>query len=75
MAALQERAANGERTDVHVLRDWCWLGTARDEGDLAQIIATPPRPAFDIDIVKLLLRRHKTGKLPLVAIPTAALHA
>jgi DNA polymerase-3 subunit epsilon len=75
MAALRERAANGERTDVHVLRDWCWLGTARDEGDLAQIIAAPPRPAFDIDIVKLLLRRHKTGKLPLVAIPATVPHS
>jgi DNA polymerase III subunit epsilon len=75
MAALREPAACGERVDVHVLRDWCWLGTARDEGDLAQIIAAPPRPAFDIDIVKLLLRRHKAGKLPLVAIPATVLYS
>jgi len=71
MAALRERAASGERVDVHVLRDWCWLGTARDEGELARIIEAPPRPAFDIDIVKLLLRRHKAGTLPLAAIPAS----
>jgi DNA polymerase-3 subunit epsilon len=68
MAALREQSANGERVDVHILRDWCWLGTARDEGDLERIVEAPPRPAFDIDIAKLLLRRHKAGKLPLVPI-------
>ncbi len=63
------RSASGERVDVHVLHDWCWLGTARDDGELARIIEAPPRPAFDADIVKLLLRRHKAGALPLRAIP------
>ncbi len=69
MAAVREPSAQGERVDVHVLRDWCWLGTARDEGELARIVEAPPRPAFDIDITKLLLRRHNAGTLPLVAIP------
>jgi len=72
MAALREHNPSGERVDVHVLRDWCWLGTARDEGELARIIDAPPRPDFDIDIVRLLLRRHKAGKLPLQAIPATA---
>ena len=27
-----ERDLLGERSDVHVFRDWCWLGTARDDG-------------------------------------------
>jgi DNA polymerase III subunit epsilon len=69
MAALRERSADGQRVDVHVLRDWCWLGTARDDGELARIIEAPPRVAFDMDIVKLLLRRHKAGTLSLAAIP------
>jgi DNA polymerase III subunit epsilon len=69
MAALREPSATGERVDVHVLRDWCWLGTARDDGELARIIEAPPRPAYDADIVKLLLRRHKAGALPLLPIP------
>jgi len=69
MAAVREQSANGERVDVHVLADWCWLGTARDEGELARIVEAPPRPAFDIDITKLLLRRYKAGTLPLLPIP------
>ena len=71
MAALRERSEDGERVDVHVLRDWCWLGTAHDEGELARIIEAPPRPVFDIDIAKLLIRRYKAGTLPLVSIPPA----
>ena len=70
MAALRERSASSERVDVHVLRDWFWLGTARDEGELARIIEAPPHPAFDIDIAKLLLRRHKAGTLPLLPLPS-----
>ena len=72
MAAVREQSADGERVDVHVLADWCWLGTARDEGELARIVEAPPRPAFDIDITKLLLRRYKAGTLPLLPIPAAA---
>lgn len=62
-ALLRESTYDGERVDVHVLRDWCWLGTARDESELARIIEAPPRPAFDIDVLRLLLRRHRAGKL------------
>ena len=50
--AARVHSASSERVDVHVLRDWCWLGTARDEGELARIIEAPPRPAFDIDIAE-----------------------
>ncbi|MFO1414169.1 MAG: exonuclease domain-containing protein [Burkholderiales bacterium] len=66
---LRERAEHGERVDVHVLRDWCWLGTARDDGELASLLAAPPRPAFDIDVTRLLQKRWAKGALPLVAVP------
>ena len=65
-------SASGRARFFRLLRDWCWLGTARDEGDLAHIIEAPPRPEFDIDIAKLLLRRHKAGLLPLTPISTPA---
>jgi DNA polymerase III subunit epsilon len=71
-ALVREVSAQGDRTDVHVLRDWCWLGTARDDGELARIIEAPPQPVFDIDVTKLLLRRHHAGTLPLMRIPAAA---
>ena len=62
LAGIRERALPGERTDVHVIRNWCWLGTAHDDGELAQLIEAPPRPAFDADIAKLLIRTLARGR-------------
>jgi DNA polymerase-3 subunit epsilon len=62
LAAIRERAEFSERTDVHVLRDWCWLGTASDEGELGRLLEAPPRPAFDVDICRLLVRTLARGR-------------
>lgn len=56
LAAIRERSLLGDRTDLHVIRDWCWLGTAQDEGELGRVIEAPPRPVFDADIARLLIR-------------------
>jgi hypothetical protein len=52
-----------------VLRDWCWLGTARDDAELFALLEAPPQPQFDIDVTRLLLRRRAAGTLDLVAAP------
>jgi len=62
LAGLRERALVGARTDIHVLRDWCWLGTARDDGELIRLLAAPPRPIFDADIARLLIRALARGR-------------
>src|SRR5512143_104027 len=62
LAGIRERAAFSERTDVHVIRDWCWLGTASDEGELGRLLETPPRPVFDADICRLLVRTLARGR-------------
>jgi DNA polymerase-3 subunit epsilon len=70
LAAIRERSLLGDRTDVHVIRDWCWLGTARDDGELGSLIEAPPRAAFDADIARLLIRTLARGRhevLPLSA--------
>jgi hypothetical protein len=59
----------GDRIDLHVLRDWCWLGTARDDGELGCLIDAPPRPEFDADIARLLMRVLAKGKHEIVALP------
>ena len=51
-----------------MLQDWCWLGTARDDGELGALLESPPRPQFDIDVTKLLLRRHAAGALQLISV-------
>lgn len=71
-AVVREHDPARGRTDVHVLRDWCWLGTARDDGELQALVEALPRPQFDIDVARLLHKRWRAGRLPLVAVPAAA---
>lgn len=68
-ALVRERGATGERVDVHVIRDWCWLGTARDDGELAALAEMPQRAAFDPDVTRLLVRRYRSGSLALTPLP------
>lgn len=55
-ALIREASDDLERVEVHVLRNWSWLGTARDDGELYALLETPSRPAFDLDVTRLLLR-------------------
>jgi hypothetical protein len=71
LAALRERARLGDRVDVHVLRDWCWLGTARDEGELGRLVEAPVRPEFDADIARLLIRTVARGRHDITALSAA----
>jgi DNA polymerase-3 subunit epsilon len=70
-AIVREAADHGGRIDVHLLRDWCWLGTARDDGDLGRLIEAPGPPSFDIDVARLLIGRHAKGSLRLTPIGEA----
>ncbi|OLC67820.1 MAG: hypothetical protein AUH79_03915 [Betaproteobacteria bacterium 13_1_40CM_4_64_4] len=58
-----ESSLIGERIDLQVFRDWCWLGTARDESDLYAILETPPRASFDLDIYRVLVKRLPRAKI------------
>jgi DNA polymerase-3 subunit epsilon len=72
LAAIRERSLLGDRIDLHVLRDWCWLGTARDDGELGRLIDAPPRPAFDADIARLLMRVLAKGKHEVLSLAGAS---
>ena len=72
---MRERAALSDRVDVHVVNQWCWLGTARDEGELGELLETPPRPQFDIDVTRLLLRRIAKGAAEVIPVPRVAAQA
>lgn len=67
-ALISEQNTASTRTDVHLFRNWCWLGTARDEGELAALLDAPPRPQFDIDVARLLLKRWNRRSLALVDV-------
>jgi DNA polymerase-3 subunit epsilon len=54
---VREVSLIGELVEIHVFRDWCWLGTARDDSELQSMLEAPPRVEFDLDIYRLLARR------------------
>jgi DNA polymerase-3 subunit epsilon len=60
---LVESGADG-RQDVHVVDNWCCLGTARSEQDVRKLLdEAPARPAFDLDTYKILTRALTLGKV------------
>jgi len=50
-----------EATDVHVVHNWCYLGTARSDSELAEILEGGARPRFDLDQYKILARHMAHG--------------
>ena len=50
---------------IHIVDGWRWLGTATDEGMLAELLDSG-RPAFDLDIYKILVKAAK--RLPVVRL-------
>jgi DNA polymerase-3 subunit epsilon len=68
-ALVREAAGDGTRVDVHVVRDWHWIGTARDEAELAALLEAPVRPAFDLDVCRLLLKRFAKAPGDFVPVP------
>jgi len=69
LAGVRECSLVAARSEVHVFRDWCWLGTAHDDAELGAMIEAPPRGEFDLDIYRLLARR--LGRLNVVPLGTA----
>jgi DNA polymerase-3 subunit epsilon len=60
---LVETGADG-RQDVHVVNNWCCLGTARSEDEVRRMLdQAPARPAFDLDTYKILLRALTVGQV------------
>ena len=57
---------DGDCSEWHVIDHWCYLGTARDQTDIEDLLDTPRQ--FDLDTYRILLRwlrRHPDNVLPL----------
>jgi DNA polymerase-3 subunit epsilon len=52
--AIVETDLAREATEVHVVDRWCYLGSARDEGEVSELVAAEPR--FDYDHYRILAR-------------------
>jgi DNA polymerase-3 subunit epsilon len=53
-----ERSKDKTQTAIHVVDRWCYLGTATQEGECADLLDTA-RPQFDPDIYKILRKAAK----------------
>jgi len=51
-----------EAVDVHVVHNWCLLGTAHSEAEVAELLEGAPRPQFDLDQYKILSRHLARGR-------------
>ena len=52
--AIVETDPARDATEVHVVDRWCYLGAARDEGEVSELVAAEPR--FDYDHYRILAR-------------------
>ncbi len=60
VGVVEEDAAR-EATELHVVNQWCYVGTARSEDEVPALVEAARRPRFDLDQYKILLR-HLTAK-------------
>ncbi|KPK07387.1 MAG: hypothetical protein AMJ64_06750 [Betaproteobacteria bacterium SG8_39] len=73
---IVERDA-GQRTgsdpaEVQVVHHWCWLGTARSESDVDDLLEQTRRPQFDLDNYRILERHLAKGKGRVIEFAPAA---
>ena len=57
-----------EASDVHVVHNWCYLGTAQSEAELAELLEGGLRPRFDLDQYKILARHMLSGRARVVEL-------
>lgn len=58
----------GGRREIHVIDNWCWLGSVDSDEALAEVLAAPRPRAFDRDTYSLLVGVF-FGKRPLPVLP------
>jgi len=51
-----------EATEMQVLHNWCWLGTASSEAEVAELLASAGRALFDLDVYRVLARHLGSGR-------------
>ena len=53
---VRERGPDGERSELHVVDHWCYLGTVTSEAELHELAEARPEPVFDLDTYRILSR-------------------
>lgn len=58
----------GDARAVHVVHQWCWLGTAQNDAEVATLLEGARRPQFDLDQHRILERHLARGKSHIVRL-------
>jgi DNA polymerase III subunit epsilon len=53
---IVEKDRSRERSEVHVIDRWCYVGTATSDGELAELLEDRRSPQFDCDHYRILSR-------------------
>ena len=51
-----EEDADRDCVEIHVVHNWCFLGSARTESEVAELLAGARQPRFDLDQYRILAR-------------------
>jgi len=70
---IVEEDGEYEAADVHVVNNWCLLGSAQSETEVADLLDGAPRARFDLDHYKILTRHLHAGRARVIELQ-AALH-
>jgi DNA polymerase-3 subunit epsilon len=53
---LRELDPHSERSELHVIDRWCYLGTVKTEAELHELTEDAPKGHFDLGMYKILAR-------------------
>lgn len=71
-AALIERDEFGMREDFHIVNRWRYLGVARSESAVAEILNQQGGQEFDPEIYRVTSKYMKAGKIRILPLPAPA---
>ncbi|HEY6966568.1 MAG TPA: exonuclease domain-containing protein [Burkholderiales bacterium] len=69
---IVEEDAGREAVEVHVVDNWCLLGSARTDAEVAELLQERPRRRFDLDHYKILARHVHAGRARVVELQAPA---
>jgi len=65
---IVEEDAARDAVEVHVVDQWCLLGSARSEAEIGELVQGRPRARFDLDHYKILARHLNAGRATVVEL-------
>ena len=66
MVGIKETASFGNRTEIHLVENWGFVGTANSEDAFLKMAGEGVKPAFDLDIYKILSKRIHSGSFQII---------